>query len=54
MAPPASALASTRGSLLATAPDRIDEVLREAVILATLILHPDLIPRFESALERWT
>ena len=49
---PQSALAATRGSLLATAPDRIDEVLREAVILATLITHPTLIPRFESALER--
>lgn len=44
--------ANTKGSLLATAPDRIDEVLREAVILATLITHPTLIPRFESALER--
>jgi DNA primase len=27
-------------------------VLREAVILATLIAHPDLIERFESAIER--
>ena len=43
MAPPQNALASTRGSLLATAPDRIEEVLREAVILATLIVHPGLI-----------
>ena len=49
---PHNALAVTRGSLLATAPDRIDEVLREAVILATLITHPTLIQRFESALER--
>ncbi len=49
---PQNALAATKGSLLATAPDRIDEVLREAVILATLITHPTLIPRFESALER--
>ncbi len=49
---PQNALAVTRGSLLATAPDRIDEVLREAVILATLITHPTLIQRFESALER--
>jgi DNA primase len=49
---PQNALAATKGSLLATAPDRIDEVLREAVILATLINHPTLIPRFESALER--
>ncbi len=49
---PQNALASTKGSLLANAPDRIEEVLREAVILATLITHPTLIPRFESALER--
>jgi len=49
---PQNALAVTKGSLLATAPDRIDEVLREAVILATLITHPQLIQRFESALER--
>jgi DNA primase len=50
--PPQNALASTKGSLLATAPDRIEELLREAVILATLITHPTLIPRFESALEK--
>ena len=50
--PPQSALSSTKGSLLATASGRIDETLREAVILATLITHPTLIPRFESALER--
>jgi DNA primase len=49
---PQNALAVTKGSLLATAPDRIDEVLREAVILATFITHPTLIQRFESALER--
>ncbi|MES2145062.1 MAG: hypothetical protein V4516_12085 [Pseudomonadota bacterium] len=30
----------------------MDEVLREALILATLILHPGLISRFESALSR--
>ena len=29
-----------------------EEVLREAVILATLILHPTLVHRFETALER--
>ena len=49
---PQNALAATRGSLLANATGRIDEVLREAVILATLITHPTLIARFESALER--
>ena len=51
-APPGGALASTRSSLLAQTAGPVDEVLREAVILATLILHPSLIHRFESALER--
>lgn len=51
-APPGGALATTRSSLLAQAQGPVDEVLREAVILATLILHPGLIHRFESALER--
>lgn len=51
-APPGGALASTRSSLLAQASGPVDEVLREAVILATLVLHPALIHRFESALER--
>ena len=47
-----NALASTKGSLLATANPHVEEQLREAVILATLITHPGLIARFESALER--
>ncbi len=51
-APPVGALATTRSSLLAQAQGPVDEILREAVILATLILHPALIHRFESALER--
>ena len=51
-APPGGALASTRSSLLAQAQGPVEEMLREAVILATLILHPTLIHRFESALER--
>ena len=51
-APPGGALASTRSSLLAQGSGRVDEILREAVILATCILHPTLIHRFESALER--
>lgn len=51
-APPGGALATTRSSLLAQAQGPVEEVLREAVILATLILHPSLIHRFESALER--
>lgn len=51
-APPGGALATTRSSLLAQAQGPVDEQLREAVILATLILHPALIHRFETALER--
>jgi DNA primase len=51
-APPGGALASTRSSLLAQAQGPVEEALREAVILATLILHPTLIHRFEAALER--
>ncbi|MFM7445644.1 MAG: DNA primase, partial [Tabrizicola sp.] len=51
-APPGGALATTRSSLLAQAQGPVEETLREAVILATLILHPALIHRFESALER--
>jgi DNA primase len=50
--PPDGARATTRSSLLAQASGPIEESLREAVILATLILHPALIHRFESALER--
>lgn len=50
--PPALPLASTKQSLLAAAPDTARDSLREAVILAGCICHPDLIPRFESALER--
>ncbi|WP_374642079.1 DNA primase [Tabrizicola sp.] len=51
-APPGGALATTRSSLLVQAEGPVDEILREAVILATVILHPALIHRFESALER--
>ena len=48
---PLPASASARQSLLAQGL-AVEEVLREAVILASLILHPALIHRFESALER--
>ena len=51
-APPSGALAATRSSLLAQGQGPVGETLREAVFLATLILHPGLIHRFESALER--
>lgn len=45
-------LASTRGSLLAAGADTVGEILLEAVILATLIRHPDLIHRFEDKIDR--
>jgi DNA primase len=49
---PVAPLPSTRQSLLATATSGpVEEALREAVILATLIAHPALIHRFETALE---
>lgn len=45
---------ATKTSLLASAGGAVQETLREAVILATLITHPALIRRFESAIERLT
>lgn len=48
---PLPASASARQSLLAQG-HPVEEVLREAVILASLITHPSLIHRFETALER--
>lgn len=45
-------LASTRASLLASAEDQSSEVLREKVILATLVTRPELIAQFESQLDR--
>ena len=50
--PDLPALPSTRRSSLVSGTDRTEEDLREAVILATLIAHPSLIPRFATALER--
>lgn len=47
-------LPATKTSLLATASGAVDDVLREAVILATILTHPSLIRQFESALERLT
>ncbi|MCT8161506.1 DNA primase [Pseudoruegeria sp. SHC-113] len=43
--------ASTKHSLLVTADPATEDRLREAVILASLVLHPDVLARFESALE---
>ena len=48
---PLPASASARQSLLAQG-GPVEEALREAVILASLVMHPGLIHRFESALER--
>jgi DNA primase len=48
---PLPPMASTRQSLLAQG-GGAEEALREAVVLASLILHPQLIHRFESTLER--
>lgn len=49
---PVSPLASTRASLLAAASDSVNDTLREAVVLAACICQPQLVGRFESALER--
>ena len=50
-APPMAPLSGTKSSILA-AGARVQEALHEAVILATLLLHPDLVDQFESELER--
>ena len=42
----------TKASSLAAANAAFDEQLKEAVILATLVTHPDLIEEFEAELER--
>jgi DNA primase len=49
---PAPSLAETRSSLLAAGAGEVEEALREAVILATCITHPELVERFESQIER--
>ncbi len=50
---PARPTPGARASYLAAASgERAEEVLREAVILAVLILNPEVLPRFEGALER--
>ena len=48
---PVAPHASTRASLLASAGAPVEETLREAVLIATLVTHPGLIRRFESAIE---
>ncbi len=51
-APELPPVPTTRASYLGRETTPIDESLREQVILATLITHPALIRRFESAIER--
>ncbi|WP_209425912.1 DNA primase [Pararhodobacter sp. SW119] len=50
--PRTAALPATRGSLLAAGPDSVEEELREAMILALLFAHPELLARFENDLWR--
>ncbi|SIO57420.1 DNA primase [Rhodovulum sp. ES.010] len=49
---PAAPRPATKVSALVAGPDRFEEELREAVILATLITHPQLLSEFESDLEQ--
>ena len=49
---PEPALASTKSSLLAGAGIEAEEALREAVILAVLILRPDMLELCETQIER--
>lgn len=44
--------ASTKASLLGLGEDSLSEVLREKVILATLVTRPEMIAQFESQLDR--
>ena len=48
---PLPALAATRGSVLAGDGALAEDQVLEAVLLATLVTHPALIPQFESTLE---
>ncbi len=51
-APPAEPLPGTRASLLAAAPGaEVGDYLREAMILAIALAHPDCFTRFESQIE---
>ena len=49
---PAPVHPSTKSSLLVSAGQGAEEHLREAVILATLVLNPEVLPEFEGELER--
>jgi len=50
--PPGTPQASTKSSVLAGAGDHVQEHIREAVILATLVVTPELIEEVETQLER--
>jgi DNA primase len=49
---PRAATPAAKASPLATAPAAWEDQLREAVILAMLVTHPDLVPEFLGDLER--
>ena len=51
-AKPAPVQPSTKSSLLVNAGVGTEDHLREAVILAALVLHPEILETFENALER--
>jgi DNA primase len=51
-APAAPVLATTRSSALAALPEGREDHLREALVLAVLIAHPEFLPEFETMLER--
>ena len=48
----AGPMAATKTSVLASADTRAHEHLKEAVILASLVTHPGLVPRFVAELEQ--
>ncbi len=48
---PPRATPGTKQSVLAAQTGEIDEYLREAVVLAVILTHPSLLPRFEAELE---
>lgn len=50
--PPSLPTSAAKSSLLAHADERVEEELREAILLAGLATHPNLIAPFESGLER--
>jgi DNA primase len=52
-APPAPAHSVTRSTRLASADgDHVAEQMREEIVLATLLAHPDLLRQFEADLDR--